>query len=321
MSFSLNQIPLFTKLQTSQNILIAGAGGGFDVYAGIPLYISLKSQGKNVYLANLSFTELAISKGNLLFPNCWEINAQCRELDYFPEKYLCEWLNKFYNQDNSVVFAFKRTGVLPLKKAYQNLVEKLEIDTIILVDGGTDSLLFGDEQSLGTPTEDSSSIVAVSELESIKYKYLLALGFGIDHFHGVHHYQVLENIAKLSRTHDYLGCFSLLYDSSEGQAFSSLVEYSNSRTKWYLTSIVNNSINSALKGFYGDYHATQKTESSELWINPLMSIYWAFELEGIYKNLLYKDFIKNSMTMEEIKNGIENFRNIASIKKAKNIPL
>lgn len=52
-----------------------------------------------------------------------------------------------------------------------------------------------------------------------------------------------------------------------------------------------------------------------------MSIYWAFELEGIYKNLLYKDFIRNSMTMEEIRNGIENFRNIASIKKAKNIPL
>jgi hypothetical protein len=321
MDFSLGQIPLFTKLQTSQNILIAGAGGGFDVYAGIPLYIALKNQGKNVYLANLSFTELALSKGELLFPNCWEINAQCRELDYFPEKYLCEWLDKFYSQDNSIVFAFKRTGILPLKKAYQNLVKKLELDTIILVDGGTDSLLFGDEESLGTPTEDSSSIVAVSELDNLEHKYLVALGFGIDDFHGVHHYQVLENIAKLSVTNNYLGCFSLLYNSPEGKALNSLVEYSNSRTKWYSTSIVNNSINSALKGFYGDYHATQKTGSSELWINPLMSIYWAFELDGIYQNLLYKDFIKNSMTMEEIKYGIENFRNITPIKKAKSIPL
>jgi len=319
--FSLSQIPLFEKLQTSQSILIAGAGGGFDVYAGVPLYVALKNQGKNVYLANLSFTELSLTKGEIIFPNCWKINAQCAELDYFPEKYLCEWLNVFYSQSDSSVFAFKRTGVLPLKKAYQNLAKKLELDTIILVDGGTDSLLFGDEETLGTPTEDSSSIMAVSELEGVPNKLLVALGFGIDHFHGVYHHQVLENISKLSQFNDYLGCFSLLYNSTEGKAFSSLVDYSNTRTKWYLTSIVNNSINSALKGFYGNHHATQKTEGSELWINPFMSIYWAFELNGIYQNLLYKDFIRNSMTMADIKSGIEAFRSTISPKTAKNIPL
>ena len=38
---------------------LAGAGGGFDVYAGIPIYERLRSLGKKVFLANLSFVSLA----------------------------------------------------------------------------------------------------------------------------------------------------------------------------------------------------------------------------------------------------------------------
>lgn len=42
-----------------QNILIAGCGGGFDIYSGLPLYFDLKAMNKNVYLANLAFTDLS----------------------------------------------------------------------------------------------------------------------------------------------------------------------------------------------------------------------------------------------------------------------
>ena len=45
-------------LECSQTVLIAGAGGGFDVYAGLPIYHRLRSIGKQAYLANLSFTHL-----------------------------------------------------------------------------------------------------------------------------------------------------------------------------------------------------------------------------------------------------------------------
>ena len=45
--FSLAEPPLFTRLRDRHRVLIAGAGGGFDVYAG-----------KQVHLANLSFSEL-----------------------------------------------------------------------------------------------------------------------------------------------------------------------------------------------------------------------------------------------------------------------
>ncbi|WP_330180258.1 hypothetical protein OHB26_28085 [Nocardia sp. NBC_01503] len=35
--FSLAEPPLFHRLRTATDMLIAGAGGGFDIYGGLPL--------------------------------------------------------------------------------------------------------------------------------------------------------------------------------------------------------------------------------------------------------------------------------------------
>lgn len=51
-----------------------------------------------------------------------------------------------------------RNACIPVFKAYQALVKQLNIDTIVLVDGGTDSLMRGDEEQLGSPHEDMCSI-------------------------------------------------------------------------------------------------------------------------------------------------------------------
>ena len=32
------------RLETSHRVLIAGAGGGFDVFAGLPLYFALRAR-------------------------------------------------------------------------------------------------------------------------------------------------------------------------------------------------------------------------------------------------------------------------------------
>ena len=49
----------------------------------------------------------------------------------------------------------------------QILIEQLQLDTIILVDGGTDSLMRGDEAKLGTPEEDMASIAAVTDSSTV----------------------------------------------------------------------------------------------------------------------------------------------------------
>ncbi|GAB3876495.1 hypothetical protein GCM10029964_023510 [Kibdelosporangium lantanae] len=57
--FSLHEPPLFTRLAPASRVLVAGAGGGFDVYAGLPLAVGLTALGKEVHLANLSFADLS----------------------------------------------------------------------------------------------------------------------------------------------------------------------------------------------------------------------------------------------------------------------
>src|SRR6185295_13843138 len=102
--------------------------------------------------------------------------------------------------------------------AYQHLARELNLDTVILVDGGTDSLMRGDEEGLGTPQEDMASIAAVDELD-IPRKFLVCLGFGVDSYHGVCHSHVLESIADLIRAGGYLGAFSLTLDMPIVQKF------------------------------------------------------------------------------------------------------
>ncbi|MCC2667530.1 MAG: hypothetical protein K0Q72_1, partial [Armatimonadetes bacterium] len=34
-------LPIFAELESSRRVLIAGAGGGFDIFCGLPLYFGL----------------------------------------------------------------------------------------------------------------------------------------------------------------------------------------------------------------------------------------------------------------------------------------
>jgi hypothetical protein len=200
------QLPFFSALRDAQSILIAGCGGGFDVYSGLPLYMHLTGQGKTVRLANLSFTRLQESGPAVMDGKAWIVDAKAPNLAYFPELYLAEW---FAAQGQAVsVIAFPRTGVAPLYEAYREVVERFAIDAIILVDGGTDSVVKGDEPGLGTPEEDAASLAAVADLD-VPVKLLACLGFGVDHFHGVSHHSFLENTAELARLGGFLGSCSL----------------------------------------------------------------------------------------------------------------
>jgi len=51
-------LPTLTQLSNCKNILIAGMGGGFDVFCGLPIYFELKKHGINAHLANFSFSDI-----------------------------------------------------------------------------------------------------------------------------------------------------------------------------------------------------------------------------------------------------------------------
>ena len=195
------QLPIAPLLGAADDILIAGCGGGYDIFCGLPLSFGLRAQGKRVHLANLSFSALGVSDGRKLGPALIEITADAPDYGlYFPELHLARW---FAGQGEQVpIYGFYRTGVQPLLESYRALCSHLGIEAVVLVDGGTDSLMRGDEAGLGTPQEDVASLAAVHALD-LQYKLLVCLGFGIDTYHGVSHAQFLEAVAALMETHTY----------------------------------------------------------------------------------------------------------------------
>jgi hypothetical protein len=317
---NIDKIPIFQQLADSKNILLTGAGGGFDIYSGIPLYFNLVKQGKNVIIANFSFTDLHNTNAEKVYPFCYKISAKDVDLsgrNYFPEKYLKLW---FLTQDlTPEIYAFARTGINPLKDAYKYLIKKHDIDTVLLVDGGTDSLMFGDEEGLGTPQEDICSMAAVYR-SGVKKQYLLSIGFGIDSYHGVSHFRFLENVAELAKSDGYLGLFQLIKEMEEAQKYISAVDFANQQMQG-MESIVSNSIISALQGEYGDYHKIRRTANSELWINPLMTIYWCFDLRKVIQKIKYYDWVKDCNTMGDFNQKLSNYRaQVAEFRAKKNLP-
>ena len=302
------RLPFFNEISRTENVLIAGAGGGFDLFSGLPLAFNLHAAGKTVHLANLTFSNLPPdTAGRRLAPALVEVTADSAGRDgYFPEKHLSQW---FRDHGREVpIYCFHRVGPKPVAEAYRVLVERLGVDTVVLVDGGTDSLMRGDEEDLGTPVEDMTSVAAVDALDRqrVPRKLLVCLGFGIDAFHGVCHAHVLEAVADLIRANGYLGAFSLTDDMPEVRRFREATEYVLARTP-ERPSIVLTSILSALEGHYGDHHRTDRTRGSELFINPLMSFYWCFRLEAVARRVLYLDGMRELSGYMEVDQYINLF--------------
>ncbi|GGJ79455.1 DUF1152 domain-containing protein [Deinococcus aquiradiocola] len=311
--------PFFAALEDSRRILIAGMGGGFDVFCGLPLYFALRAEGRDVTLANLSFSTFSPLTPRPLAPALIEVTPRTpvRPGEYFPEAYLSRWLAM--QGEPSSVYATEKTGVQPALAAYRALTDHLHIDTVILIDGGTDALMRGDEPDLGTPHEDAVSLCAVNELTGLR-RFMVSLGFGIDSFHGVSHWNVLEATAELARAGAYLGSFSLTPELPPVQQYRDACEAVFGQMPRH-TSIVNSSILSAIHGQYGDHHASERTHGSPLWINPLMAQYWCYELTAVARRLQYREALMDTVTMTDVDRVIGAHRASVAVRPRHTLPI
>jgi hypothetical protein len=235
---------------------------------------------------------------------------------YFPERTLARWLRGQGLPEH--VYAFDKVGVRPLRDAYRALCDRLGVDAIVLVDGGTDILMFGDEAGLGTPQEDMTSLACVAKLE-VPTRIVACIGFGIDAHHGVCHAHFLENVATLERDGAYLGAFSVPASSCEGAAFIDAVTRAQVSTPGR-PSIVNGSIAAAIRGEFGNAQFTSRTAQTELFINPLMSLYFAFDLVGVARRSLYLDRLESTNTIFEVSAVIEAFRHEVAARPRRPLP-
>jgi hypothetical protein len=79
----------------SHRVLVAGVGGGFNVYAGLPIYERLRTLGKEVFLANLSFVSLGTTSAHALTQAVYAVEATTTRHDfYFPERTLAQFLSR-----------------------------------------------------------------------------------------------------------------------------------------------------------------------------------------------------------------------------------
>jgi hypothetical protein len=140
-------------------------------------------------------------------------------------------------------------------------------------------------------------------------------------FHGVSHVDVLEAIPELSRAGGYLGAFSLTDEMDEVRLFRQATEYVLERRP-DRGGIVCSSILSALAGRFGDHHASERTQGSELFINPLMSLYWSFRLDAVARRNLYLEQVRGLEGFVETQLAIQGFRaSMPLIKARRTMPL
>lgn len=290
-------LPDLPGLDDCRSVLIAGAGGGYDIFCGLPIYFALRERGLTVHLASYSFSEVTYLKGGArLSDTLVGVTADSRSLlPYFPELHLARWLRDARG-DEQTVWCFAKTGARPLVENYRLLVEHLSLDGILLVDGGVDSLMRGDEAQVGTAVEDSLSLLAVSKLEHVGTRQLACIGMGAerDMSYGL----VLQNIAELAGEGAWLGACALTPEMPEFERYRDAVVTVGAQPRQE-PSIINSSIVSAVDGRFGDYHLTEPTKGSRLSISPLLALYWFFDLPAVARRSLLLDQLQYTNAFQD----------------------
>ena len=219
-------------------------------------------------------------------------NATC----YFPEYKLISTLKEKYNLDATIYcFAFNSDGMQGIKdltEAYNKIIELENIDTVVLVDGGTDALMTGCEKDdkgkplLGTPFEDVSSIVAVYNSSCDRNRqFLYSLGYNVDRYHDVTDENFLKNTANQIKNDCFVGSYMLNKRNESAQKYIDTFMNCNPEN-----SIVNSHIVMSLQGNFGNVRCEwlhHRIGGSDQYIHPLMSLYWIYELKGVYEYLMY----------------------------------
>jgi hypothetical protein len=189
-----------------------------------------------------------------------------------------------------------RVGVAPLKQAYAQLVKHLAIDAIILVDGGVDSIMRGDEMGSGTLVEDSISLAAIAPLD-VPVKILACIGFGTEVEEGVCHYNALENMAGLMKAGGFLGGCALTPQMEAFQQFEAACRYVWEQPD-HAKSHISTRIVPAVNGEFGNFHLYSEDRTT-VCISPLMGLYWFFDAGVVISRNRLIEYLQDTRTSAE----------------------
>ena len=63
-----------------------------------------------------------------------------------------------------------------------------------------------------------------------------------------------------------------------------------------------------MRGDFGDVRFTERTKDGELFVNPLMALYFCVDAPGLARSNLYLDRLADTVLMRQISSRIEEFR-------------
>eukprot|EP01129_Flabellula_baltica_P009652 TRINITY_DN3974_c0_g1_i1.p1 TRINITY_DN3974_c0_g1~~TRINITY_DN3974_c0_g1_i1.p1 ORF type:complete len:331 (-),score=81.95 TRINITY_DN3974_c0_g1_i1:50-1042(-) len=322
-------LPTFIKKlqgESIENILICGCGGGFDFIHSLLIYPELKQMGKRVIFGSYSFGDIRHISGE--YESMWNtgehnevkrVTGDTTGNDYYaPEILLARYLDSVEPEEVHFVYAYyARAFTVPqLKEVYQNLVDLHEIDAVVILDGGTDSLMAGDEPGLGDPIEDCVSVTACSLLEGVKEKILITVGFGADRFNGVLDTSSLRAAAELTAVGGSLGTVAIEKNSALHEFYRNGVEfiYENQSFRSVLTGLILESI----EGNYGHVvprGLERRVREGDAYCWPLMSFLWAYDIDAVVKRSYLSKLIKNCTTIDEMYTKMNYWRKMTELRE------
>ncbi len=205
-------------------------------------------------------------------------------LYYFPEWSLSQQLG------HSVWTFNGNRGGRCITDGLKNLIKRYGIQQVILVDGGTDSLMKGDEEELGTQFEDMLSMAGLSQAvleiatdsvdgDSHIDMYLYTLGYNIDSVHHVTNESVDANILEAIKDGGFRGAYHILNDPLAAGQYRETFMACYPASSW-----INSLVTAGLIGLRPDTTPDWILEirgKSLLPISPIMGLYWAFDLRYI----------------------------------------
>ena len=285
--------------------ILAGCGGGYDIFGCIPLFYQLKI---NKILTNLSFTTLdlleklsdethiiKLLKGFYLIPP----GTYADSCYYFPEYELANKLN------HHVYIIHNTNTISDILECYKLLIKNNNIYDIFLIDGGCDVFLSGNEKGLATPVEDMMHMKAIYLLHKHIKKYVCVIGMNIDCGHGVIEDELLSRLTFLKNN-------NIIINQKIWSLDDDLIKkyYEITSTCKIKNTIVHSLILESLKNNYGfitPKHLIHKLKNTSVNISELTKTWIQLDLNKLVKTIHYFDKLEFDMTPDQIDSVIEEY--------------
>lgn len=243
----LSCMPMLISSTDQKMTVVIGVGGGQDICACLPWFLWLTDrQKKQCQLMNYSFTDdLHLYDKNenfIVAVNSHTTQPTKKNKDYFPELDLAIHLQQTVHAIRLVPFPF-------LRLALHRFISSMQCKQIILVDGGTDSVLDGHERPYGSPVEDAQMMLAATSAAAELQLpcHLMVCGMDIE---GVNTNEFLQTWSTLTVGPNHT---QYTMDDPLDGAFQRYRYIVQQRTYTKQASIMHESIISAVVGHRGRY--------------------------------------------------------------------